>query len=66
MLTLVKKQSRFNPQSKRNKKTAPHRVNLRPLSADELCQVSLATFREGFNHCRWPREVVEKFLAVQA
>ena len=65
MLTLVEKQSRHNSQSKR-KKTAPHRLTLKPLSADELCQVNLATFREGFNHCRWPREVVERFLAVQA
>ncbi len=66
MLTLVEKQTRHNSQSKRVKKAAPHRLTLRPLSADELCQVSLATFREGFNHCRWPREVVERFLAVQA
>ncbi len=66
MLTLVEKQSRHNSQPKRMKKTAPHRFTLRPLSTDELCQVNLATFREGFNHCRWPREVVERFLAVQA
>ena len=66
MLTLAEKQSRHNSQSKRMKKAAPHRLTLRPLSSDELCQVNLATFREGFNHCRWPREVVERFLAVQA
>jgi hypothetical protein len=66
MLTLVEKQSRHNSQSKRMKKSAPRRLTLRPLSSDELCQVNLATFREGFNHCRWPREVVERFLAVQA
>lgn len=65
MLTLIEKQSRHNSQSKRMKQTAPHRLTLRPLSSDELCQVNLATFREGFNHCRWPREVVERFLAVQ-
>lgn len=66
MLTLVDKQSRHNSQSKRTKKTAAHRLTLRPLSTDELCQVNLATFREGRNHCRWPREVIERFLAVQA
>ncbi len=65
MLTLVEKQTRNNSQSRRMKKPAPHRLKLRPLSTDELCQVNLATFREGFNHCRWPREVVERFLAVQ-
>jgi hypothetical protein len=35
-----------------------------PLSIDELCAVHLATIREGVNHCRWPREVIERFLAV--
>ena len=43
-----------------------HRLlKFRPLSTDELTQVNLATFREGVNHCRWPREVIEKFLAAQ-
>lgn len=41
------------------------RSKLRPLSIEELTQVNLATFREGRNHCRWPREVIERFLAVQ-
>jgi hypothetical protein len=27
--------------------------------------VNLATLREGVNHRRWPREVIEQFLAVQ-
>ncbi len=65
MLTQVEKYSGYSSYSKRQKKTKPRRFKLRPLSTEELCQVNLATFREGFNHCRWPREVIEQFLAVQ-
>jgi hypothetical protein len=36
----------------------------RPLTTDQLCSVHLATIREGVNHCRWPKEVIERFLAV--
>jgi hypothetical protein len=39
--------------------------DLRRLTAEELCQVNLATIREGVNHCRWPKEVIERFLAVE-
>ena len=39
--------------------------DLRRVTDQELCAVNLATIREGVNHCRWPREVIEKFLAVQ-
>lgn len=71
MLSLVEKQVRNSSDSKRKTKTklrsVPLRplVQLRPLSAEELCQVNLATFREGFNHCRWPKDVIEKLLTVQ-
>lgn len=66
MLTLVEKYCDSSSHSKRQKKTETRRFQRRRLlSAEELCQVNLATFREGVNHCRWPREVIEKFLAVQ-
>jgi hypothetical protein len=60
MLTPTKKHSNC---SKRQEKTRPPK--LRPLSTEELCRVNLATLREGVNHRRWPREVIEQFLAVQ-
>lgn len=40
--------------------------DLRRVTLQELCEVNLATIREGVNHCRWPREVIERFMAVQA
>ncbi len=64
MLALVKKYSNYSSYAKRQEKTKPRRFELQPLSTEELCQVNLATFREGVNHCRWPREVIEQFLAV--
>ncbi len=64
MLT-SEKTSSHRSQSKDQRKPILLRSKLRPLSIEELIQVDLATFREGRNHCRWPREVVEKFLAVQ-
>jgi hypothetical protein len=39
--------------------------DLRRVTAAELCAVNLATIREGVNHCRWPKEVIERFLAVE-
>lgn len=60
MSTPTKKHSNY---SKRQEKTRP--LELRPLSTEELCRVNLATLREGVNHRRWPREVIEQFLAVQ-
>jgi len=36
------------------------------LSTEELYKVNLATIREGINHRRWPREVIERFLLVEA
>jgi hypothetical protein len=41
-------------------------LDLRRIPAEDLHKVNLATIREGVNHCRWPREVVERFLAVEA
>src|SRR5438046_8596284 len=37
----------------------------RPLTTEEFLQVSLSTVREGRSHCRWPRDVFEKFLAAE-
>jgi hypothetical protein len=37
----------------------------RPITAAEFCQVHVVTIREGVNHCRWPREVIEQFLAAE-
>ena len=36
------------------------------LTTEELYRVNLATIREGVNHCRWPREVIERFLFAEA
>lgn len=64
MLT-SEKPSSHSSCSKRVRKTRIVRSKLRTLSIEELTQVNLATFREGVNHCRWPREVIEQFLAVR-
>lgn len=40
-------------------------LDLGRLTADDLRKVNLATIREGVNHCRWPREVIERFLEVE-
>jgi hypothetical protein len=39
--------------------------HLQPLTTEEFLQVSLSTVREGSSHCRWPRDVFEKFLAAE-
>lgn len=39
--------------------------HLQPLTTEEFLQVSLSTVREGTSHCRWPRDVFEKFLAAE-
>ena len=41
------------------------RHTVRPLTPEELTAVSLATARESRTHRRWPKEVVEKFLAAE-
>jgi hypothetical protein len=38
---------------------------LRPLTSEEVCEVHLSTVREGVNHIRWPREVIERFLQLE-
>lgn len=65
MLTLAEKNSNYSSYVKPQEKNKRQRSELRPLSTEELCLVNLATFREGVNHRRWPREVIEQFLAVQ-
>ena len=37
---------------------------LRPLTPEEVTDVSIATLRESRHHRRWPKEVVEKFLSA--
>jgi hypothetical protein len=39
-------------------------LDSRRLTTEDLRKVNLATIREGVNHCRWPREVIERLLAV--
>ena len=34
-----------------------------PLTTEEVTNVEVATIRESTNHRRWPKEVIEKFLA---
>jgi hypothetical protein len=41
------------------------RHTTRPLTSEEMTAVSLATARESRTHRRWPKEVVEKFLAAE-
>ena len=65
MLSPTQKQSRNSSATRGKTKTHIRAVALRPLSIEELTQVSLATFRESFNHRRWPRDVVEKLLTVE-
>ena len=43
----------------------PEQGLTRPLTAEERLVVGVATFRESTLHCRWPRDVVEKFLAAE-
>lgn len=61
MLKLIKK-------SNKQEETMTGRVatlDLRSLTEEELFRVNLATIRESNNHCRWPRDVVERFLSVE-
>ena len=41
------------------------RRTARALTPGELTAVSLATVRESSKHRRWPREIVERFLAAE-
>lgn len=40
-------------------------LDLRRITAEDMRKLNLATIREGVNHCRWPREVIERFLEVE-
>jgi hypothetical protein len=63
MFTVVAKESSSKFIAQRQHTTAPHRIPLRQLTEEELFDVNRVTFREGRNHCRWPKEVIERFLA---
>jgi hypothetical protein len=65
VLTLVKKHSNHSTCSRQQEKAQRRQFEFRPVTTQEMCEVNLATLREGVNHCRWPREVIEQFLAVQ-
>lgn len=65
MLTLVSNNSRQSRRPKLQEKTEPQQFVFRPVTSEEMCEVNLVTLREGVNHCRWPREVIEYFLAAQ-
>lgn len=67
MPTLIKKHGNYFShlqQQETNLRTQKN-IDLRSLTNEELCRVTLATVREGTNHCRWPTEVIEQFLAVE-
>jgi hypothetical protein len=38
---------------------------LKPLTPEEVVQVSLATRGEGYAHRRWPEEVVKAFASAE-
>ena len=42
--------------------TKPHK---RALTTQERIAVGLATVREGVRHRRWPKEIVERFVAAE-
>ncbi len=63
MSTLVEKHSNCSSYPERQE-TILHR-ELMPVTSEEACQVDLATVREGVNHIRWPREVIERFLQLE-
>jgi hypothetical protein len=67
MRTLVSAQANYSSDLRRHKAMPRARklVALRHLTTEEVCKVNLATIREGVNHCRWPKEVIEMFLTVK-
>jgi hypothetical protein len=65
VLTLVPNNFNHSSLRKLQKKIEPRRFGFRPVTSEEMCAVNLVTLREGVNHCRWPREVIERFLAVE-
>lgn len=66
MLTLLKDNYRFQREQSKTMLHPQNFLEQRPLTTEELSQVHFVTIREGVNHCRWPREVIEQFLAVEA
>ena len=63
MSTPVEKHSNYSSYPERQE-TIPRR-ELMPLTSEEACEVHLATIREGVNHIRWPREVIERFMQME-
>ena len=63
MSTLIEKHS--NCFSYPERQEPIRSCELKPVTCEEACQVHLATIREGVNHIRWPREVIERFLQLE-
>jgi hypothetical protein len=63
--TRTKEHNNYSSQQQEPMLNRSKNRNPRPLTTDEVCQVNLATIREGVNHCRWPVEVIQRFLAVE-
>lgn len=67
MRTLVSERTTYSSGIRRQE-TMPRTqllLDLRRLTTEELSKVNLATIRESVNHCLWPKEVIEQFLAVE-
>ncbi len=67
MIALVKKHINYSSQLPQQGRMLQEQKYLkpRPVTAAEFCQVNVVTIREGVNHCRWPREVIEQFLVAE-
>lgn len=61
MLKLIKLSTK---QEEKMNRSVPF-LDLRSLTDEELFRVNLATIRESDNHCRWPKDVLERFLSVE-
>jgi hypothetical protein len=61
MLKLIKLSTK---QEEKMTRSVPF-LDLRSLTDEELFRVNLATIRESDNHCRWPKDVLERFLSVE-
>jgi hypothetical protein len=64
VITLVKKHINYSSQQ-RERILQKQSVKPRPVTAEEFCQVNFVTIREGVNHCRWPKEVIQQFLVAE-
>ena len=65
MLSPLTRKSGRSSRSNGHEKTNATRFQPRPISIEELRKLELATFREGVNHRRWPREIIAQFLAAE-